>query len=173
MKIYVDAFSGEEIVSDSFNMEEKFEGVIGEVQSQDIVKGAINVDVGAGGHFGGKNEDEEEGGVEDQAQKVNNIIDAFKYAETQFTKADYVTYFKAYAKKVKAYLEANKPDRVASFQKGAGEFIKWVSSNFNDLQFYCPESYDMENHIVLGYYKEGQASPTFVYILDGLKEVKM
>lgn len=31
MKIYVDAFSSVEIVSDSFNMEVKFDGVIGEV----------------------------------------------------------------------------------------------------------------------------------------------
>ncbi|NDW60113.1 hypothetical protein G0P98_26965 [Yangia sp. PrR004] len=72
--------------------------------------------MGAGNAFGGKNEDDEDdGGVEDTAAKVNNIMDAFKYAETQFTKADYATYFKGYAKKVKTHLEKTKPDRVAGF----------------------------------------------------------
>ena len=31
----------------------------------------------------------------------------------------------------------------------------------------------MENHIVLAYYKEGNEAPTFIYLLDGLKEVKL
>lgn len=72
--------------------------------------------IGQGNAFGGKNEDgDDEGGADDKAETVNNIIDAFKYQETQFTKAQYVTYFKTYAKKVKEHLEKNKPARVADF----------------------------------------------------------
>jgi len=34
-------FSNEEVVSDSFNLEEKFNGAVAEVQSKNIVKGAL------------------------------------------------------------------------------------------------------------------------------------
>ncbi|KAM3134539.1 hypothetical protein pb186bvf_013353 [Paramecium bursaria] len=171
MKLLTDAFSDAEIVSDSFGIVELFDGFAGEIDSKLLVKNAVQVDVGAGGEFGGKDEDDE--GVDDQAVKVNNVLDAFHYAETQFAKADYVNYFKSYIKKVKAYLEEKKPQRVAAYQAGAQQFIKWVLSKFDDFQFYCPENYDMENHIILAYYKEGNEAPTFIYLLDGLKEVKL
>ena len=38
---------------------------------------------------------------------------------------------------------------------------------------YTPESYDMENTIILSYYKGEDATPTFVYFTDGLKPVKI
>lgn len=75
-------------------------------------------------------------------------------------------------KKVKEYLEKNKPDRVAPFMKGAQEMVKWILSNFADFEFYCPESYENENLIIISYYKGEDSAPTFVYFMDGLKECK-
>jgi len=47
----------------------------------------------------------------------------------------------------------------------------WINSNFDEFSFYSPESYDMENSIILSYYKEDAETPTFVYFSDGLKTV--
>jgi len=35
---------------------------------------------------------------------------------------------------VKEFLEKKKPERVADFQKGVSEYIKWVLSRFDDFQ---------------------------------------
>lgn len=85
-QVYVDVFSGEEIISDSFNIVELFDGAGGEVKSKLVVKGGVDVDIGCGNAFGGKNEEDEEegaGGNENpNVEKVVDLIDAFKYQET-------------------------------------------------------------------------------------------
>ncbi len=59
MKVYVDVFSGDEIVSDSFNLEPVFGGVGGEFTAKYIVAGGVDVDVGCGNAFGGTEEGDE------------------------------------------------------------------------------------------------------------------
>lgn len=76
-------------------------------------------------------------------------------------------------KRVKEFLTGNKPDRVDSFMKGAQEMVKFVLGQFADITFYTPESYDTENSIIMSYYKEEALTPTFLFFLDGLKEMKM
>lgn len=175
-------FSGEEIISDSFEITPVFDGVGGEVKSKLVSVGGVNVDIGCGDAFGkgAAEEGEEEGGVEDKEEKVNNLIDAFKYRGTPFTKSEYLPsinfrytqYIKGYMKKVKEHLETSNPSRVQPFMKGAQEMVKWILSNFADFEFYTPESYDNENIIILSYYKGEDHAPTFVYFMDGLKECK-
>lgn len=46
MKVYMEIFGGDEIISDSFEIKEVFNGAGGEVQSRMVVKGAVNVDIG-------------------------------------------------------------------------------------------------------------------------------
>ena len=58
MKLYVCAFSGEEIISDSFNLELIFEEAGGEVKSKYIVKKEGEVDIGCGNAFGDNKEEE-------------------------------------------------------------------------------------------------------------------
>ena len=43
---------------------------------------------------------------------------------------------------------------------------------FADVEFYTPSNYDVENGIILAYYKEGAETPTFLYFMDGLNAVK-
>ena len=50
--------------------------------------------------------------------------------------------------------------------------VKFILSKFDEFTFYCPESYDMDNIIILSYYKGEDVSPTFLYFMDGLKECK-
>jgi hypothetical protein len=64
MRIYQDLFTETEIFSDSYPWVNLFDGAVCEVQSRMVVIGDVNVDVGCGNAFGGKNEeDEEEGGA--------------------------------------------------------------------------------------------------------------
>ena len=77
-------------------------------------------------------------------------------------------------KKLKEHLQKNKPDRVEGFMAGAKDFFKWCLSNFGELTFYTPPSYDMENMIPMSYYKkEDDEAPTFIYMQDGLKFYKV
>lgn len=173
MKIYYDLFNTDmdhdELMSDSFNFQEVFDGVGVEVKSSLTKKGGEKIDIGCGDAFGGAGEEEK---ADDKEEVVNDVLDTYKYQETNFTKKDYTTYIKGYMKKIKEYLEQNKPDRVQPFMKGAQEMVKWILANFDDFQFFLPESYDSENMIILAYVKEknnDKATPTFVYFKDGLK----
>lgn len=102
------------------------------------------------------------------------MVDAFRYEETSFDKAGFSAYFKEYMKKLLAHLQANKPDRVEPFKNGGRDFFKWVLANFDELTFYTGQNYDMENTIVMSYYKnEEDEAPTFIYVMDGLKSYKV
>jgi hypothetical protein len=56
MKIFTDAFSGAEIISDSYPITELYDGVIYEVKSNMLVKGEDNIDIGCGNAFAGEGE---------------------------------------------------------------------------------------------------------------------
>lgn len=175
MKIYQDIFNNEELISDSFKFEERHDGVVIAVPSRMVVKGEDKVDVGCGNAFGGKNEDEEEGGPgEVPPEKVDIIVDTFNYQETGFDKENFKQYFKEYMNKVVDHLKKNKPDRVDAFKAGAIEYFKWVLSKFDEFSFYTPSNYDAENQIILSYYvHEADEAPTYLYIMDGLKFYKV
>ena len=92
-KVFHDIFNNEEILSDSFMINEKFEGVCGEVKSKMIKKGGDeDIDIGCGNAFGGTNEPEEgeeaeAGGAQSGSSSVVKEVDlivAFKYQETSF-----------------------------------------------------------------------------------------
>jgi hypothetical protein len=101
MRLFQDLFTEAEIISDSYPFTLLFDGAACEVQSRMVVPGEVNVDVGCGSAFGGKNEDEEEGGAGNNAvEKVNDLIDSFGYSETSFEKADWVKAFKAFVKQI-------------------------------------------------------------------------
>ena len=171
MKLYTDIFTDEEIISDSYPHVEKFDGVIWEVKSRWIVKGEENVDIGCGNAFGGGGEDEQAGGEE--SVKVLDLVDSFGYEETSHDKASFGAYFKPYMKKVLTHLTANQADRVESFKNGAKEFFKWVNEHVDDISFYTPRNFDSDNNLILSYYPGEDLSPTFVYMMDGLKFTKL
>jgi len=86
-----------------------------------------------------------------------------------------MTYIKEYLKKLKAYLEEQgKSDRVAVFQKGAQDFIKFVVSKFNDFTFYTGSSESLDGSIAFSFWEDESASgPVFYFFKDGLKEQKL
>lgn len=77
-------------------------------------------------------------------------------------------------KKLLEWLNANKKDRVEAFKTGGRDFFKWALANFDELSFFTGPSYDMDNLIVMSYYKKPEdEAPTFVYVMDGLKSYKV
>jgi len=169
MKVFYDVFSNDELFSDSYKPTPIYDGCGYEITSKLITKGVGDIDIGRGGEFGGKDEDDQ--GVEDRAEKVNDIVDGFKYTETVFNKADYTTYIKAYLKKLKTHLEEKNPTRVEAFMKSAKEMVAWILKTFDEFQFFLGESNEMENAmIILAYYKNAEdMAPHFVYFADGLR----
>lgn len=170
MKLYIDIFSNDEIISDSYNMEMIYENVGCKVKSQYLVKDEKYDVYGAGNAFANPDAKEEE--VNNEVVKVLDVMDSFDYKETVFDKKSYGTYLKAYMGKILEHLTKNKPDRVEAFKVGAKAMGSWIMSNYGDFTFYTPKSYDSENSIILSYFEKDAETPTFVYFLDGLRTEK-
>ncbi len=168
MKLYTDAFTGVEVLSDSYKIVLEYEGVIGKVKSRMVVKTEDDVDIGCGNAFGGAGE-EEQGGNNANLPKVIDLVDGFNYQDTSFDKDGFEKYFKAYMKKVLGHLKENNANRVKPFMDGARKFFDWIKENFGDFTFYTPSDYDTDNIIMMSYYEGEDASPTFLYVMDGLK----
>lgn len=171
MRLYSDIWTDTEIISDSYKFEETFGGVAVEVKSRFIVKGDDNVDVGCGNAFGGG--EEEEAGGNSEVVKVIDVVDTFNYQETGFDKAGFVAYFKGYMKKVLDHLQKENPDRVPAFKAGAKDLFTFLKDNFDDLTIYTPSDYDSENSLIYSIYKGEDLTPTFIYVIDGLKSIKV
>lgn len=92
---------------------------------------------------------------------------------TQFDKKTYLTYLKAYMKKVKAHLTATQPERVEAFEKGAQNYAKKIVGSFKDWEFYTGDSMDPDAMVVLLNYREDGTTPYLVYFKDGLKIEKV
>ncbi|CAI5522629.1 unnamed protein product [Closterium sp. Naga37s-1] len=130
-----------------------------------VVKGGIEVDIGANPSAEGG----EEEAVEDQAEKVVDIVDTFRLQEQPpFDKKAFAAYLKVYAQKLAGLMPA---DRVAQFRANSPAACKWLMSKLADLQFFVGDSMNSEGSIAYAYYKDGAANPTFIYFKDGLKEV--
>ena len=82
--------------------------------------------------------------------------------------------FIEYLKKVKGKLEeAGQTERVATFQKGATELVKFILSKYDEMQIFTGESNDFDAGFAYCYYKEQtDPGPTFLFFADGLKEEK-
>ena len=178
MRIYQNIGGDEvDIISDGYKMvqPEGFEGVVTEVQSRMVAKaGGDDIDIGCGNAFGGKNEDDEEGGaaVAAPVEKINDLIDAFQYGESGMDKDSFKTWLKEYGKKVIPKLQGEEAQ--ARFKKGFQAFAKTVLGKFADFTIYCPQNWDMDNTLIFSFWKnESDPAPVFWYLLDGLKSMKV
>ncbi|XP_054802557.1 translationally-controlled tumor protein homolog [Prosopis cineraria] len=166
MLVYQDILTGDELLSDSFPYKEIENGMLWEVEGKWVVKGAINVDIGANPSAEG-GEDE---GVDDQAVKVVDIVDTFRLQEQPaFDKKQFVSYMKKYIKSLTPKLD---PEKQELFKKHIEGATKYLLSKLSDLQFFVGESMHDDSTIVFAYYKEGATDPTFIYLAYGLKEIK-
>jgi len=175
MKVYQDLFTGDELISDSYAQLAPFgdEGLLDvafEVKSKKIAKGeenfgiAHNLDEDAEG-------DAAEGG-DTAVETVVDVVDKFKYSSTSYTKADFLNYIKQYSVRVKEHLSKTHPDRVSKFQDGMKALAPKLVAKISDADFYFAESMDGEAQLIYSYYNEEEEAPRFIYIRDGLKEVR-
>ncbi|KAI8908321.1 Mss4-like protein [Gorgonomyces haynaldii] len=168
MLLYTDIISGDEIVTDAFDLKE-VDDIAYEVDCKIItIKQGADVDIGANASA---EEAEEE--LEDGMVQVNNVVYSMRLVETSFDKKSYMTYIKGYMKAVKKYLEENKPDRVAAFEANVQPFVKKILGNFKDYEFYVGESMNPEGSVLLLNYREDGITPYFTLFKDGLKETKL
>ncbi|KAI0844171.1 translationally-controlled tumor protein [Daldinia vernicosa] len=171
MLIFRDALtdSKDELLSDSFKLKE-VDGVAYEADCAMIEIGAVEVDTGA-------NASAEEGdeGVDDSAQKVNNIIHSFRLQPTSFDKSSYLSYLKGYMKKLAKHIKDKgaSDEEVKDFQTKAQAFAKKIVSNFKDYEFYTGESMDVDGMVVLLNYREDGVTPYVTVWKHGLEEMKV
>eukprot|EP00897_Mesotaenium_endlicherianum_P000596 jgi/Mesen1/10537/ME000083S10044 len=167
MLIYQDIVSGDEMLSDSFEVTEIQNGILFEVPGKWVNKGPLDVDIGGNPSAEEGGEDE---GVEDQAVKVVDIIDTFRLQEQPpYDKKGFMAYIKGYLQKITPQIPADRQDQFKADVQGA---VKYLLGKLSDLQFFVGEGMNAEGGMAFAYYKDGSADPTFIYFKDGLKEVK-
>ncbi|KAJ7980279.1 Translationally-controlled tumor protein-like [Quillaja saponaria] len=166
MLVYQDLLTGDELLSDSFPYKEIENGLLWEVEGKWVVKGSVDVDIGANPSAEGGDDE----GVDDQAVKVVDIVDTFRLQEQPpYDKKQFVTYIKRYIKLLTPKLEAEKQELFKKHIEGATKFLL---SKLKDLQFFVGESMHDDATVVFAYYKDGATDPTFIYLGLALKEVK-
>ncbi|KAF2203471.1 microtubule/calcium-binding protein [Delitschia confertaspora ATCC 74209] len=169
MIIYKDIITGDELLSDSYDLKE-VDGVAWEADCRKITVGNDNIDIGAN-----PSAEEGEEGVEDSAQQVIDVVHSFRLNETSFDKKSYLSHLKTYMKKVKEALkEKNASDEeVTAFEKGAQAFAKKIIANFKDYEFLIGESMDPDGMVILLNYREDGVTPYVTVWKHGLTEMKV
>ncbi|RPA85717.1 translationally controlled tumor protein [Ascobolus immersus RN42] len=170
MLIYKDVFSGDELISDVYDLKE-VDGVAYEADCAMItIQKGGDVDIGA-------NASAEEAGeeLEDGQETVNNVVYSFRLTQTSFDKKSYLTFLKDYMKRTKEYLKTNgaSDEEITTFEKGAQTFAKKIVANFKDFEFFTGESMDPQGMVVLMNYREDGVTPYMIFWKHGLKEEKV
>lgn len=180
MLVYTDVFTNDEVISDSYKQQAPFSqsdlaDVAFEVESRRVTKGdedygiSANVDEDAGEGATA------EGGAD--ASTVIDIVDKFALEEYSMKKNDFKAYIKGYMGHLMKYLEANSVDRVSIFKAGIAGLVKKVLEEWDSVEVYmCPNycDYAPESKAmpIIAYYKGEETSPRFIFMKDGLKEMK-
>ena len=180
MLIYSDLLTGDEVATDVMKSTEHYEGAVFSIQAK-MIKVSDSVDVGAGNHFGGGDE-------EDMGDDVRHVIDLVHSHELQkmaLTKAEYKAFMKSFYKNLKTKLDEEiadapdyrKDDLKAQLKKfkadfaQIGAFVKDVSKNFKDYDFYVSQSNSLEGLIIPAKWGSEEA-PEFFYIEVALGKTK-
>jgi len=169
MIIFKDIITGDELISDSYDLKE-IDGAVYEADCAMITLGAVEVNTGANASA-----EETDEGTEDGALQVNNIVHSFRLNSTQFDKKSYLSHLKTYMKKVKEAMKEKGADdaKVAEFEKGAQGYAKKIIGNFKDYDFYIGESMDPDGMVILMNYREDGTTPYITVWKHGLTEMKV
>lgn len=169
MRVWKDIISGDEMVSDSFDYTEIFDGAGLEVKARFVTK-KENEDFGLKANT---DEGEDESQPDDKTVTVIDVVDSLRLAEISLDKKGFMAYVKGYLKAIKEKLEASgKAERVAPFMKGATDLVKQLVGKWDEVQVWTGESGNWDGAFGYCYVKEGEENPTFFFFLDGLKQEK-
>ena len=181
MKVFIDIFTGDEVLSDGVLPKLEYNDAIYTVKSKYVALNDENIDIGCGNAFGGS---EEEDKPDPNVPKVNNIVHDFNLEEYFCSKGDFKDYIKDTLTKVKERLKDDK-DKLAQWEKGGAcaNFLANVYKNFEneewDLKLYMGKSLGdstdpKEGMVIIAYWVDGSDSgETFHFFKDCLKEVKV
>ncbi|KAI9853312.1 MAG: hypothetical protein M1824_001342 [Vezdaea acicularis] len=170
MIIYKDIITGDEIISDSYDLKE-VDSIVYEVDCKMITKGGEeNINIGAN-----PSAEEQEEEMDTEKAQVIDIVDAFRLHLTQFDKKSYQTHLKGYMKAVKSKLqEQDAPEaQVQAFQTGAAAYAKKIFGDFKNYDFYIGESMDPDGMVVLINYRPDGITPYATIWKDGLTGMKV
>ncbi|XP_042435957.1 translationally-controlled tumor protein homolog isoform X2 [Zingiber officinale] len=168
--LYQDLLTGDELLSDSFPYKEIQNGMLWEVEGKWVVKGVVDVDIGANPSA----EQGEDEGVDDNDVRVVDIVDTFRLQEQpSIDKKTFptrlMTFIKRYIKLLTPKLDKAKQEL---FKKHIEATSKFLLSKIKDLQFFVGESMLDDGSLVFACYKDAATDPTFLYLAYGLKEIK-
>ncbi|KAL6720552.1 hypothetical protein ACLMJK_002476 [Lecanora helva] len=156
MIIYKDLLTGDEIISDTYDLKDIDDAVF-EVDCKMVtVGGNVEVDIGFSdgakikGAEGGEEEgNAEDGGLEESSAQVNNVIDAFRLNQMPpyDTKERFVKDLKAYLSRLSKKLTEDGADegKVKSITDGIKKYAsKKLAPKIKDFEPYVGESFDAE-----------------------------
>mmetsp|Transcript_46206 Transcript_46206/g.122495 ORF Transcript_46206/g.122495 Transcript_46206/m.122495 type:complete len:159 (-) Transcript_46206:33-509(-) len=157
------------MMTDSFPIT-VIDDVILQIQTKMVVKDAVNV------NFGGNPAAEggEDEGVEDKAEKVVDVIDAFRLQSLgPYDKKSALAWLKGYLKAVKEHLDTTAPERSAIFQERSSRWVKEVLlKRLGDFVFYSGPSFNVDGGLAMLAYEGDNVTPTVYLFKDGLVEEK-
>ena len=163
MIVWKDIFCGDEMISDSYKYQYLYDNACLEVKAKFVTKGNEYVQIAV----------DDENNDEGEGVTVINVVDAHELNEMTLSKKDLMSMLKAYLKRVVGHMKENgKEDRVAGFQKGATQMVKFVMGKFDEMQIFTGKSIDTEASLCFAYTMDGEVDPTFLYFNDGMKEEK-
>merc|ERR1711936_232057 len=172
MKIFKDAFSGDELFSDTYPMK-LVDDCIYEVYGKHEVRKIGDVQL----EGSNASAEEMEEGTEEASESGVDLVLNHRLVETGFAKKnDYMAYLKDYMKKIVKYLEDNnKAAEVDTFKKNINGVMKGLLGKFSDLQFYQGESMNPAAMVALIDYREidGEERPVIMFFKHGLEEEKV
>jgi len=170
MIVFSDILTGDEMVTDSFDMKEVGDGIAYEVDGALITVKQDDVDTGANASA-----EETAEALEDGATQIINIVHTSRLQTTQFDKKTYLTYLKGYMKAVKAKMveQGKSAEEVKEFETKASTFVKEkILAGFKDWEFYTGESMNPDGMVALLNYREDGVTPYFIFWKHGLKGEK-
>ncbi|KAI6830721.1 Translationally-controlled tumor [Hortaea werneckii] len=169
MIIYNDIITGDELISDSYNLKE-VDGAVYEADCSKITVGGESVDIGAN-----PSAEEADEGADDSKQQVIDVVHSFRLNETSFDKKSYLSHLKGYMKEVKQKMKDNGAgdDQVTEFEKNAQAYAKKIIANFGDYEFLIGESMDPNGMVILLNYREDGMTPYVTIWKHGVKEQKV
>ena len=152
MRLYVDPFTQDELLSDAYPCTEDAEMGTLDFTGKKIMKQADDEDP-------------------DNKIEVIDIVDNFNLQPLPLKKASFMGWAKQYFPKRKAQLEASAPSKVADFMAKSKKLLQFIGTKFDEFDFYMGQSCDPDAMLVFSYYKDG-VEPHFIIFKDGVDDEK-
>ncbi|KAL9130573.1 MAG: hypothetical protein Q9217_001286 [Psora testacea] len=171
MIIYKDIVTGDEIISDTYNLKD-IDDVVYEVDCKMVTKGGVEVNIGANASA-----EEQEEVLEEQTDQVIDVVDGFRMTKMAFgDKKQLAGQIKGYLKKaIEKMKEAGKSEEeIKKFQSGVqGYFTKKIAPKLKDWDCYASESMDPDGMLCFLNYREDGITPYMIIWKHALTEMKV